>query len=90
MNHTKYDTLHHTMKDTKNRSHIIAIQTDQILLVQFLKLAAIAASGGEAKQRIARGDVQVNGEICYQKKRALKTQDKVTVDGREYLIRVEP
>ena len=42
----------------------IKIETDFIKLDALLKFANLVSSGGEAKIRIAEGEVQVNGEIC--------------------------
>lgn len=40
----------------------ISIYTEYIKLDQFLKLAGIISTGGEAKQFIAAIDISVNGE----------------------------
>ena len=42
----------------------IKIETDFIKLDALLKFANLVSSGGEAKIRIAEGEVQVNGEIA--------------------------
>ena len=55
-------------------------------LDQFLKWQGLAATGGEAKQRIQRGDVRVNGGIETRRGRQLKSGDAVEVDGREVLV----
>ncbi|MFO7630324.1 MAG: RNA-binding S4 domain-containing protein [Prochlorococcaceae cyanobacterium] len=55
-------------------------------LDQFLKFQSLAASGGEAKQRIQRGDVRVNGAIETRRGRQLSLGDAVAVDGREVLV----
>lgn len=52
-------------------------------LDQFLKFQGIAGTGGEAKLRIQRGDVQVNGEIEVRRGRQLVPGDRVLIDGRE-------
>lgn len=55
-------------------------------LDQFLKWQALVASGGEAKQRIQRGDVRVNGLIETRRGRQLSTGDAVMIDGRELIV----
>jgi ribosome-associated protein len=57
-------------------------------LDQFLKWQALAASGGEAKQRIQRGDVRVNDVIETRRGRQLSPGDVVAIDGREVLVTV--
>ena len=56
-------------------------------LDQFLKFEGIVGTGGEAKLRIQRGDVQVNGAIELRRGRQLISGDQVEVDGR--LLSVE-
>lgn len=58
----------------------------RLKLDQFLKWHALAASGGEAKQRILRGDVCVNGVIETRRGRQLALGDAVSLDGRELLV----
>jgi ribosome-associated protein len=48
----------------------------------------MAATGGEAKQRIQRGDVRVNDTIETRRGRRLTLGDVVVVDGRELLVTV--
>lgn len=55
-------------------------------LDQFLKWQGLAASGGEAKQRIQRGDVRVNDTIETRRGRRLALGDMVVIDGREVLV----
>ena len=59
-------------------------------LDQFLKWQGLAATGGEAKQRIQRGDVQVNGMIETRRGRQLALGDAVAIDGRELLVTALP
>lgn len=59
---------------------------DTIKLDQFLKLASIVQSGGEAKHLIKSGVVFVNGEEELRRGRKLKAGDTVTVDGEDYVI----
>jgi ribosome-associated protein len=55
-------------------------------LDQFLKWQGLAATGGEAKQRIQAGDVKVNGLSETRRGRQLATGDVVELDGREILV----
>jgi ribosome-associated protein len=56
-------------------------------LGQFLKIAGIASTGGEAKLLIARGGVVLNGETEYRRGRKLKDGDVVEAAGRA--VRIE-
>lgn len=55
-------------------------------LDQFLKFQGLVATGGEAKLRIQRGDVRVNGTIETRRGRQLALGDAVTIDGQELLV----
>lgn len=55
-------------------------------LDQFLKWQGLVGTGGEAKQRIQRGDVTVNGTIETRRGRQLAPGDAVAMDGREVLM----
>ncbi|MCP9809177.1 RNA-binding S4 domain-containing protein [Cyanobium sp. HWJ4-Hawea] len=55
-------------------------------LDQFLKLQGLVSTGGEAKLRIQRGDVRVNGSIDTRRGRQLRLGDAVEIDGRELLV----
>ena len=55
-------------------------------LDQYLKWHGLAATGGEAKQRIQRGDVRVNGVIETRRGRQLSNGDAVEVDGQERIV----
>ena len=58
-------------------------------LDQYLKWKALAATGGEAKLRIQRGDVRVNGTIETRRGRQLHIGDVVGIDGLELLVTPE-
>lgn len=61
--------------------------TDEVTrLGQFLKLMDAVESGGEAKVRIADGEVRVNGEIELRRGRQLQPGDVVTIGGRSYRV----
>jgi len=60
----------------------VPIGGDMIRLGQFLKLADLIDTGGEAKVMIAVGDVTVNGEVDTRRGRQLHPGDVVAVRGR--------
>lgn len=59
---------------------------ETIKLDQFLKLAQIVHSGGEAKQLIQAGFVTVNGEVETRRGRKLRPGDVVNVEGEELVV----
>ena len=60
----------------------IKIETEFIKLDALLKFANLVSSGGEAKIRIAEGEVLVNGEICTMRGKKLRPGNTVELDGR--------
>ncbi|MEB3349247.1 MAG: RNA-binding S4 domain-containing protein [Cyanobacteriota bacterium] len=52
-------------------------------LDQFLKWKGLAATGGEAKQRIQAGEVRVNGVAETRRGRQLQLGDVVELEGVE-------
>ena len=61
---------------------LVSIRDSEIKLGQFIKLAHLVETGGEAKEAIAAGTVQVNGEVDTRRGKALRPGDEVTlVDG---------
>ena len=64
----------------------IKIDTEFIKLDALLKFANLVSSGGEAKIRIAEGEVLVNGEICTMRGKKLRPGDTVTLDGETVKI----
>jgi ribosome-associated protein len=61
----------------------VEINSDMIRLGQFLKLADLIDTGGEAKIVIASGDVTVNDEVDTRRGRQLHPGDVVEVFGRK-------
>lgn len=59
----------------------VAISGDSIRLGQFLKLANLVESGGHAKEVIAAGEVQVNGEVVTLRGFSLVDADVVDLAG---------
>ena len=64
----------------------IHIDTEFIKLDALLKFANLVSSGGEAKIRIAEGEVQVNGAPCTMRGKKLRPGDTVTLDGETVMI----
>jgi ribosome-associated protein len=60
----------------------LPLRGEHITLDALLKATGLAASGGEAKQRIAEGAVQVNGVVELRRGRKLRVGDSVTLAGR--------
>jgi ribosome-associated protein len=65
-------------------------QGETIKLDQFLKLAQVVQTGGEAKHLIRSGMVQVNGLVETRRGRKLHHGDVVVVEGEEFVVQVEP
>lgn len=59
---------------------------ETIKLDQFLKLADVAGTGGQAKLLIQSGRVKVNGEVETRRGRKLRAGDRVEVDGEELIV----
>jgi ribosome-associated protein len=57
----------------------VPIDGDMIRLGQFLKLADLIDTGGEAKWRIGAGEVSVNGQVEDRRGRRLVPGDVVTL-----------
>ncbi len=70
-----------TMPDTP-----VWIHTEFIKLQDALKYANVVYSGGEAKQLILDGQVEVNGETCTMRGKKLRPGDKFTFMGQTYLV----
>ena len=52
-----------------------------------LKFANLVASGGEAKERIQNGEVQVNGETCTMRGKKIRPGDRVDFAGQCLSVR---
>lgn len=66
--------------------HKITISSEFIKLDALLKFTNMVSSGGEAKIRIAQGEVLVNGEPCLMRGKKLRAGDTVTLDGESVEI----
>ena len=73
-NHRKEETVMKTM----------TITTEYIKLQDLLKLANAVETGGEAKECIQGGQVQVNGEVCTMRGKKIRPGDTVTFQNQEY------
>ncbi|MEJ2668014.1 MAG: RNA-binding S4 domain-containing protein [Deinococcales bacterium] len=61
-----------------------------IRLDDVLKLAGIAATGGQAKQLIQSGQVKVNGALETRRKHLLRQGDEVTVGDEVFVVELGP
>jgi ribosome-associated protein len=61
-----------------------------IELDQFLKMAQVVSSGGEAKRLIQSGGVIVNGAVETRRGKKLHPGDTVEVNGDQYVIEADP
>ncbi len=66
----------------------VVVREVPIELCQFLKFGGLTGSGGEAKQLISEGRVQLNGTVETQKRKKLAVGDHVTVAGQTIVVQV--
>ena len=64
----------------------IKIETEFIKLDALLKFANLVSSGGEAKIRIAEGEVLVNGSVCTMRGKKLHPGDEITFAGQQFKV----
>lgn len=64
----------------------VNITTEFIKLDQLLKFSGAVAIGSEAKELILEGKVSVNGEICTQRGKKIRSGDVVKVNGSEITV----
>ena len=64
----------------------VPIRDASIRLGQLLKLADLVDDGGEAKELLLRGVVEVNGEVETRRGRQLVPGDRVTVGDRTVVV----
>ncbi len=69
------------MSEQRGQGITVAIRDEYIELYKLLKLANLAASGGEAKYMISEGLVRVNGEVDTRKRRKTRVGDTVECEG---------
>ena len=64
----------------------VEITTEFIKLQDLLKFANLVETGGEAKERIQGGEVQVNGEVCVQRGKKIRPGGDVLFGGTHYTV----
>ena len=64
----------------------ITITTEFIKLQNLLKFANLVETGGEAKELIQGGEVQVNGETCTMRGKKIRPGDVVAFDGQKLTV----
>ena len=64
----------------------ITITTEFIKLQDLLKFANLVETGGEAKELIQGGEVQVNGETCTMRGKKIRPGDVVAFSGQELTV----
>lgn len=74
------------MPNASDPSRSIKVREIPIELCQFIKFGGLAASGGEAKQLVAEGSVQLNGVVETRKRKKLAVGDRVTVNGQTLVV----
>ncbi|MCI5118283.1 MAG: RNA-binding S4 domain-containing protein [Candidatus Electrothrix sp. LOE1_4_5] len=74
------------MSEQRGQGITVAIRDEYIELYKLLKLANLAASGGQAKYMISEGLVRVNGEVDTRKRRKTRGGDTVEYDGERVLV----
>ena len=65
----------------------IVINTEYITLGQFLKLADIIQSGGEAKSFLAQNEVEIDGISDNRRGRKLRGGEIIEILGQKYEIK---
>lgn len=64
----------------------INITTEYIRLDALLKFAGLCLSGGEAKEAVLSGSVEVNGQPCLMRGKKLRSGDTVAFLGNQVVI----
>lgn len=68
----------------------IDIQTEYITLGQFLKLADVIQSGGEAKWFLSENEIIINGENENRRGKKLRHNDQIEINGfGSYIVKNE-
>ena len=66
---------------------IVTIKEEFIKLDSLLKYVGIASTGGHAKMLILDGNIKVNGEICLQRGKKIRSGDKVETEETVLIIK---
>lgn len=64
----------------------LKIKTEYITLDSALKLANLVSTGGEAKNVIGDGLVEVNGAVCAMRGKKLRPGDRLGYGGERFVI----
>jgi ribosome-associated protein len=67
-------------------SKSVTIHTDYITLGQFLKLADVIDTGGQAKAFLAEASIVVNGEEDNRRGRKLYPEDRIEINGTDSFV----
>ncbi|MEI6695047.1 MAG: RNA-binding S4 domain-containing protein [Bacteroidota bacterium] len=59
---------------------------EYIELIKLMKFLGLVDTGGEAKHAVEEGEVMVNEEVEYRKRRKLRTGDRIEFAGTKILI----
>lgn len=73
---------------TDSPARAVVVRALPIELAQFIKFSGLAESGGQAKQLITEGAVQLNGVVVTQKGRKLAAGDRVSLIGQTLLVQL--
>lgn len=65
----------------------IYIHSEFIKLDALLKFSNLVSSGGEAKIRIAEGEVFVNNEVCLMRGKKIYPEDIIKMDNESIIIK---
>ncbi len=68
----------------------IQINREPVELYKILKFEGLASSGGEAKMLIDQGEVQVNGAVELQRRKKIRSGDRISLADTEFLIEFDP
>lgn len=75
------------MTDPDLRSDTARYASDEVIDLQdFLKLAGLVETGGEAKFLIQTGEVRLNGEVETRRRKKIRRGDRVRLDGTEHVV----
>jgi ribosome-associated protein len=74
------------MSPADPEARTVEIRDESIRLGQLLKLAALVDDGGEAKEVLARGLVEVNGEVETRRGRRIVPGDSVRIGDRTVAV----
>jgi ribosome-associated protein len=73
-------------KKNNEKMRIVTIDREPVELFKILKFESLVSTGGEAKQVIADGLVQVNGEVETRKSKKILSGDIIEFDGEQLKV----